>query len=332
MHISVENFSTDDVAFYRRIDYWQDIVTSSFARCAVRLSPTDETFYGRMTTADFGAIKFSLAEYEATSGYEITRNSRHVRQEETDDFLLQLHLAGGTIGLSQHDRQSTIERPGDFSILDDSAPSTLYCPPNSAVRAVTISMSRSLLSDKVPQLQDLTAVRIDGNRGTGRLLSSMVVGLASSIETDWPAGASSARLSGALVDVLSVALMESQGKNKSVPSSYTAGLLDSIYQYIERHLGRADLSPGSIAEAHHISVRYLHRLFESEEVTLAEWIRGRRLDHASRQLIDPAYRHIPVSRIGANWGFPDPSTFSRAFRSQFDLPPRDYRTAHLTEG
>lgn len=327
----VESFSTDDVAFYRRIDYWQDVVTGSFARCAVRVNTTDDTFYGRMATGNLGPVTFSLAEYQASSGYEVTRNSRHVRQEETDDVLLQLHLGGGMIGLSQKDRQSTIERPGDFSVLDDSVPSTLYCPPNSSARAVTASMSRSLLVDKVPRLQDLTALHIDGQSGTGQLLSSIVIGLASNLDTGWLSRMSSARLSSAFIEVLSVALLEAQGSDERPPESYAAGLLDAIYRFVEKNLSRPDLTPRLIAEAHHISVRYLHRLFEREDATLAEWVRNRRLESASRQLIDPAYRHTPVSKIGANWGFSNPSAFSRAFRSRFAMSPRCYRTSFLMD-
>ncbi|XTZ13668.1 helix-turn-helix domain-containing protein [Micromonospora echinospora] len=328
--MTVQTFSTDDVDFPQRIDYWQDLVASSFARCAVRVESTDEAFYGRLVSGKLGPLTFSLVEYQATSGYEITRSSRHVRQEETDDFLLQLHLGGGMIGLSQKDRRSTIERPGDFSLIDDSVPSTLHCPPNSSARAVTASISRSLLVDKVPRLRDLTALHIDGQSGAGRILSSMVVGLASNLETRWLGGASSARLSSAFIDVLSVALLEAQGIEERPAETHVAELLSSIYHFMEKNLSRPDLTPQLIADAHHISVRYLHRLFEQEETTLAEWVRNRRLDSASRQLADPSYRHVPVSKIGANWGFPDPSTFSRAFRSRFALPPRDYRTTFLT--
>lgn len=327
----VSNVSTDDVAVCHRIEYWQDVVTGSFARCAVRVSNTDETFYGRMVTGSLGPVTFSVAEYQASSGYEITRTSRHVRQGETDDVLLQLHLGGGKIGLTQNDRESTIERPGDFSILDDSVPSTLYCPPDSSARAVTASMSRSLLVEKVPHLRDITALHIDGQTGTGQLLSSMVVGLASNLETGWLSATSSARLSSAFIDVLSVALLEAQSSTERPPETYADGLLESIYRFVEKNLSRADLNVQLVADAHHISVRYLHRLFEKENTTLGEWIRNRRLDSASRQLIDPDYRHLPVSKIGANWGFPDPSAFSRAFRTRFEMPPRDYRTTFLSE-
>ena len=67
----VETCSTDDVAFGRRIDYWQDVVTGSFARCAVRISPRDASFHARLTTADLGAVAFTVAEYQAESDYQV---------------------------------------------------------------------------------------------------------------------------------------------------------------------------------------------------------------------------------------------------------------------
>lgn len=46
-------------------------------------------------------------------------------------------------------------------------------------------------------------------------------------------------------------------------------LVRSVLRHIDRHLGDPDLGPESIAAAHRISVRYLHRLFEDEAVTVS---------------------------------------------------------------
>lgn len=80
-----------------------------------------------------------------------------------------------------------------------------------------------------------------------------------------------------------------------------------------------------IAAAHHISVRYLHRLFEAEDKTVASWIRGRRLERSRLDLLDPALAGRPVSAIGARWGFTSAIHFSRAFRAVYGLPPGEYR-------
>ena len=85
------------------------------------------------------------------------------------------------------------------------------------------------------------------------------------------------------------------------------------------------MTPTTIAAAHHISLRYLHKLFEAQGTTVAGWIRRRRLDRCRVDLLDPAYRARPVSAIGARWGFPDASRFNRVFRAAHGVPPGEYR-------
>jgi AraC-like DNA-binding protein len=72
-------------------------------------------------------------------------------------------------------------------------------------------------------------------------------------------------------------------------------------------------------------VRYLHRLFEAQDTTVAAWIRRRRLERCRRDLADPAFRGVPVSAVAARWGLPDPAHFSRLFRRTYGLPPAEYR-------
>jgi hypothetical protein len=46
-------------------------------------------------------------------------------------------------------------------------------------------------------------------------------------------------------------------------------LVQRILTYIEDRLANPELSPAKVAEAHHISVRYLHKLFAAEDRTVA---------------------------------------------------------------
>jgi AraC-like DNA-binding protein len=102
-------------------------------------------------------------------------------------------------------------------------------------------------------------------------------------------------------------------------------MMARVQAYIDRHLGDPTLSPQSIADAHFISVRYLHRLFEAEEVTVAGWVRARRLERCRRDLLDPALRDRPVSAIAARWGIPNAAHFSRVFRDAYGVPPIELR-------
>lgn len=102
-------------------------------------------------------------------------------------------------------------------------------------------------------------------------------------------------------------------------------LFTRISAHIDRNLGSSGLTPRRIAESHHISVRYLQRLFENNGSTPSRWIRRRRLENARRDLRDAALRSLPVREIGLRNGFVQPSEFSRAFRSEYGNPPGKFR-------
>ncbi|MBO0807953.1 MAG: helix-turn-helix domain-containing protein [Actinobacteria bacterium] len=109
-------------------------------------------------------------------------------------------------------------------------------------------------------------------------------------------------------------------------------LLVSVHRYIEERLGEPNLSPAVIAAAHHVSVRYLYRLFERQGMSVAGWIRHRRLERCRRDLLDPEQWGRSVASIGARRGFADPVHFSRVFRAAYGLPPGEFRLAGQEAG
>ncbi len=81
-----------------------------------------------------------------------------------------------------------------------------------------------------------------------------------------------------------------------------------------------------------ISARYLYKLFETQQTTVADWIRRRRLERCRRDLLDPALTARPVSAIAARWGLPNPVHFSRLFRAAYHAPPGEYRACRGMPG
>jgi AraC-like DNA-binding protein len=98
-----------------------------------------------------------------------------------------------------------------------------------------------------------------------------------------------------------------------------------IRHYIEQHLGDHTMTPASIAEAHNISKRYLHKIFEREGNTVGGQIRTSRLEKIRKDLANPLLADRPVGAVGARWGLVDPSQLSRLFREVYGLSPREYR-------
>jgi AraC-like DNA-binding protein len=131
---------------------------------------------------------------------------------------------------------------------------------------------------------------------------------------------------------LTVAALAAQlgAEGRLAPETHRQALLSRIEAFIEHNLGDPGLTPAAIAARHHISLGYLHRLFESRELTVAAWIRHLRLERCRADLADP--RLWPVHAIGTRWGFRSAADFSRAFRAAHGMPPGDYRRHALATG
>jgi len=131
----------------------------------------------------------------------------------------------------------------------------------------------------------------------------------------------SATLVGVTLDMLAAAMTRSK---ESVCVAPRTTLFARVRAYIDRRLDEPDLFPANIAAAHHISLRYLHFIFNERGLTVGGWIRMRRLDQCRAALTDRR-RDRSITEIALNWGFSDAAHFSRSFRAAFGTSPREYR-------
>jgi AraC-like DNA-binding protein len=109
-----------------------------------------------------------------------------------------------------------------------------------------------------------------------------------------------------------------------------AGHIDSVRSRVDAIIREqaADpvLSPVVIAAQLAISLRQLYRAFDGTESPAAR-IRRRRLELAAELLASRPVRP-QVESVAQQCGFVSAEYFSRAFRREFGLSPRAYRTAH----
>jgi acetamidase/formamidase/AraC-like DNA-binding protein len=104
-----------------------------------------------------------------------------------------------------------------------------------------------------------------------------------------------------------------------------AGLLERIYQTIEMRLSDPNLNYQQVAAEHGISPRYLQKLFESADDSFGHYVKVRRLERCRLDLRSPLHAQKSISDILFQWGFNDSASFSRAFREQYGVSPREYR-------
>jgi AraC-like DNA-binding protein len=171
---------------------------------------------------------------------------------------------------------------------------------------------------------DADGCRCATHQGTARLVGHLLDGLADQLDGYEPANP--ARLAQHVVGLL--ALMWSDTLTAEVGWSRSK-LLERSKEFIEMHLSDVDLTPDRIAAAQHMSARNLHRLFESEGLTIGGWIRRRRLEHCRADLVDGALKDLAVSHIAARWGLWEAAHFSRLFKTTYGLSPRAYRDRAL---
>jgi AraC-like DNA-binding protein len=307
--------STDDVAAKERASYWIDLICDVF----VQLDCTDVApdFYGKIVNEPLGRLQLS----EVAANKQLVKRSRRQLSRSNDDcFLISLQLAGQ--GVVQQDGRSAALAPGDFALYDSTRSYTLGFQED--FRQLVLKAPRSLLTERLDFPERCTATRIAGSGGMGRVASELLRAVAREAPTLLPHEIE--RMSHTLIDVFAAAFGHSLVGQPLSATSHCAAQLVRIKMFIEDHLRDPELSPEKIAAAHGISTRYLSKLFESTDSSVARCIWERRLERIARDLRDPDLAAHSVSEIAFGWGYNNMSHFSRAFKLRFGVSPRAHRT------
>lgn len=100
-------------------------------------------------------------------------------------------------------------------------------------------------------------------------------------------------------------------------------LLERARRRIRRRLTEPQLSPEAICKDLGVSRSRLYRLFEPIG-GISAYVRRQRLLAARHALLDPLDVR-PITLIAEQWSFTDASVFSRAFRKEFGISPKQAR-------
>lgn len=252
------------------------------------------------------------------SGAELSRRTRPpgVTPDSSIQILVRAECAG-----SVFDPVGQLVR-GTLRVLDPAQEIREQFPTNTHlftldVQRGTVGVEPATLAEMVDQSYDLTPFQ-------GQLLRS-AVGLLIAGADELGSATSLVgvdRYLGALAGLLLRTAVRRPG-NELEQMESIRNRTDTI---IFEQAGDPLLSPASIAAQLNISLRQLYRAFNGTESPAAR-IRRRRLEHAAELL---AARAAPaqVEKIAQQCGFVSAEYFSRAFRREFGLSPRAYRSAH----
>ncbi|MEU5639901.1 helix-turn-helix domain-containing protein [Streptomyces milbemycinicus] len=174
-------------------------------------------------------------------------------------------------------------------------------------------------------LRFLADTQVSGSSGVAALVSRFLTMLTGEVQVH--TSESGRRLALNAVDLVALLVAELLGSRGAEQPDAGTEMLARIRAHIEKNLMDPGLSPESIARAHHISVRYLHKLFQSDGVTVSAWVRQRRLDSCRLDLSRAPNRRRTVAAVAQTWGFASPSHFSRLFRQTYGMSPREWQAS-----
>jgi AraC-like DNA-binding protein len=316
----------DQVTAAERLEFWRTALRNARS-VPVEVEVDSEhraDFWFRLRYRDLGPVR--LTQFNVKP-YQVRRPPSLIRSSDPDVLTLGMILRGRGM-LDQHRRQAPVP-PGSFTLYDATRPYQIdIAADTSTASALILTFPRAMLPLPSGKLERVTGMPIAPEPGVGALTARLLRELVAGMDHYGPAEA--ARLSSTALEVLATRLAHELGAGRTVePEAHQRELLARVHAFIQQRLGDPSLTPGQVAAAQHISVRYLYNLFEADgEGGVAGVIQRRRLEACRRDLLDPALRSRPVAAIAARWGLTDPSYFGRLFRAAYGMPPAAYRAAH----
>jgi AraC-like DNA-binding protein len=295
-------------------DLWNDVAWQRFGQVR-SLALAGCQFSGRL---EHGSIGFMSVCRITAAGHRV----EHVDESATGQMaarlkvLLQLHDTCRFVIGSQ-----PIElAPGEFVIYD---PATAYSLTNPhPIEQIVMSIP----GDRLPLGSDAPSTvlgrKLSAQSGFGRLASALLrttldeLPHCDAVGLDGVAQA----ICGLLVD----AVREQAGTRHAV--SLKLVLRARVRDFIETNLADPVLGVELIASRLNCSKRYLHDVFDDTGSTLVRYIWKRRLERCKDELVNADRQPRSLTDLALSWGFSNLSHFSRAFKQEFGVSPRNFRS------
>jgi AraC-like DNA-binding protein len=255
---------------------------------------------------DLNTMIFTYIKYPGAS---VTHRWRHLKRPKVDHWYLMLPFRFARSG--ERD-----ERPA--------ASPSLHCLAKpfefetSAEGCVALFVPRDVLG-LTPVLDQMADTRFDG--AIGSILADYLLLLNRSLPelriTELPTVVEATR------GLLTACIAPSKERLANARNPIDMTLLERARVLIGRRLLDRHLTPESICEELRVSRSRLYRLFEPTG-GIYTYVRRQRLLQVRDALSDNTDLR-PVGQIAEHWGFVDPSSFSRSFKHEFGMSPKEAR-------
>jgi AraC-like DNA-binding protein len=306
--------STATTAPQQRSAFWHETIAATYFPLDLQFREPVR-FAGELSSWELGGVALSRLTSEAL---QYKRLAHHFRAERDEHFLVTVP-ARSEIYFAQSGKDVRCH-PGGF-ILERSHEPYEFSHSDAADLWV-LKVEAKALGLRLRAPDRFCSMQFNAAEGAGGLFADMLHLIPGRF--DGMSGETCETVGKQLIDLLVLALKNDERTLTTGSSTVREAHLTRIESFVRRHLADAGLDPETIARACGISTRYLHELFRDTNQTLGSWIRDQRLAAARESLTDKANKQS-LAEIAYAHGFGDQAQFSRSFKAQFGLAPKEYR-------
>ena len=295
-------------------DAWQAALKDNYGDWQVTQS-VSEGFSASTRNRDFNGVRVVECVCDPCTGRRLPKfidrdQQPYIGVQITKAGRERFHLCGEDISLGAGDLVIwTSTQAAEFTVTE-------------RLHKVSLVLPWSDIQERLPRGTHFNGTVIDSRVGIGAVLYSHVDSLARQLDVFTETDHAAVRR--ATLELLTAAMSHRvEAPQRGLAMRY----LKQLQDYILANLQDENLSPTTVATANHMSPRYVHMLFSQIGVSASAWIRMQRLERCCDDLRSRTYRECSIAEIAYTWGFADPSHFTRIFKQQFGVGPRQYREA-----
>jgi AraC-like DNA-binding protein len=312
----MQRFSSDQLPERDRIAIWREVFGREVFRVDIE-APADSRFIGDVTVHSLPGLKL----LSGTLGAGVHgRRTRELISDGVCDLLLTVNRRGQMLA-SQRGQDRSLE-PGDATLGSLGEVGGIFRKTKG--ESVSLQIPHAALAPLVPKLDEAVARPIPRDQAALRLLIPYLDLLRQSGALAASEFAQSAMRH--IYDLVVLTLASSpDALDVASDRGGRAARLATIKADIIANIARPDLSADMIARRHGVSPRYIHRLFEKDDRSFAQFIMEQKLSCAHRMLTDPGFTEWSIGAIAEQAGFAERSHFNRALRRRYGASPSELR-------
>ena len=303
------------------LETWTRDLRAACGHFDTELAYNRSLFIGEVSKLSQGNL--SMANLRTNAG--LIKRDRPNADHDNDQHCFLVSQRSGYCQITQNGQVIHLT-PGDMLLMDSIG--SIEISPFGLIEHASLSLSRNAVCKQLGG-GSKTFGKISSSKACGRMLHVLMdqlcrEGLDSQHSIDEGEAVQSA-----IVSLLGSAFEVDDAVADGRVALQGNNLRSYVQKVIDESLTQPGLSPVGLASRLNISVRHLYRLFEEQDDSVCRYIQRARLKRSADDLTNPFLKSESITSIAYKWGFTDSAHFSRSFKKQFDVCPKDFRSSRL---